>query len=208
MQTKLKQRFQKFFSIMLTTLMVLTSLAPTVFAQAKQNPIEVGPYDLTILDSTHDGKEIDYKKEGKPGYNDYLNDPKKFTQPVGKDQKVSKLSLKLAVNLSAKEAIKEGDTKEIEADLGDEFKNATSTAKPIRYGTGDEIGTYVYNKGKFVLTFSGDYIKNNEVKDLTTTLRTDDVTISNTKMGTGTNGEKSTLYGKVVDKTIIAGYEK
>ncbi|MBW9213198.1 MULTISPECIES: Cna B-type domain-containing protein, partial [Terrabacteria group] len=77
-----------------------------------------------------------------------------------------------------------------------------------RYGTGDEIGTYVYNKGKFVLTFSGDYIKNNEVKDLTTTLRTDDVTISNTKMGTGTNGEKSTLYGKVVDKTIIAGYEK
>uniref|UniRef100_UPI001C6DD7D1 Cna B-type domain-containing protein n=1 Tax=Bacillati TaxID=1783272 RepID=UPI001C6DD7D1 len=77
-----------------------------------------------------------------------------------------------------------------------------------RYGTGDEIGTYVYNKGKFVLTFSGDYIKNNEVKDLTTTLRTDDVTISNTTYGTGTNGEKSTLYGKVVDKTIIAGYEK
>ncbi len=208
MRTKLKEKGKKLLTIAMSCLM-LFGMLPGASMQAfaenggnKLNPTDISSYSFDIVDNAHGGAKIDYKTQGDSGYNDYLNNPSKFNQPVGKDQKESELSLKF--NFTYKGKIKAGDTLEIPVSLGDEFAAASFPNTTLRDASGKEIGSYIYNAGKFKINFSKDV----EGQSLTATLNSGAVKFSNTKLGTGTNGEKAAIYGKVMNSTIVAGYEK
>ena len=207
MRANLKEKGRKLATLMLAALMVLGSSMPGMQAFAenggsKLSATDIKTYSFDIIDGTHGGAKIDYKTQGGSGYNDYLNNPSKFNQPVGKDQKESELSLKF--NFTYKGEVKAGDTLEIPVSLGDEFAAASFPNTTLRDSSGKEIGSYIYNSGKFKIEFSKDL----EGQTVTATLNAGAVKFSNTKLGTGTNGEKAAIYGKVMGSTIVAGYEK
>lgn len=210
---KKRGKIQKLTSFLLVFVMLLEVMLQSkpVFAEnggSKLSTTDIKTYSFDIIDGTHGGAKIDYKTQGEEGYNDYLNDPKKFTQPVGKDQKESELSIKLNFQYGSETAIKEGDTLEIPASLGTELAGVSFPNTSLRDGSGNELGSYSYNQGKFVLNFSGNYIKTGNVKNFSTSLNAGSVKVPNTTQGTGTNGEKIAVYGKIMDSTIVAGYEK
>lgn len=165
-------------------------------------------YTLKFTDTTHDGASIEFKTQGESGYADYLNNPSKFTQPIGKGQKESSLSVNLNLTYKGSEAIKEGDTLEIPASLGEELAQASFGDKPLTDTSGKIIGSYSYSSGKFVLNFSGENINTGNVEEFSALLTTDSVKVANTTYGTGINGDKVPVYGKVLNSTIVAGYEK
>lgn len=215
MKSKLKQKSKKLLTIVMSML-IMFGMIPATSLQAfaengsrgALNPANITSYDLSIIDKTHGDAKIEYKKQGDSGYNDYLSNPSKFSQVVGKDQKVSEVYISFLANYSATERLKEGDTLEIPISLGTELKNASFADVPLKDGAGNVLGKYRYSAGKFILSFSGDYIKNTEVKNFTAALKSGSVSISNTTMGTGTNGEKVVMHGEVLGTPIIAGYEK
>ncbi|MDO4779037.1 MAG: Cna B-type domain-containing protein, partial [Tissierellia bacterium] len=169
---------------------------------------DINNYSFSIVDRTHDNAIIEHKKEGEEGYSDYLNNPSKFNQVVGKDEKISGLSVNFSFSYSGSEGIKEGDTLEIPAYLGTELQNASFANVPLADTSGVTLGTYSYNSGKFILSFSGEHVKNDNVQNFSALLTSSSVSVPNTTFGTGTNGEKTVIHGKVLDTNIIAGYEK
>ncbi|MEB3073253.1 Cna B-type domain-containing protein [Parvimonas sp. C2] len=207
MRIYLKDKSKRLFAILLSCLMVVGAILPgmQIFANSKLDLKNVTIKSFDIIDSANGEQKIEYKKQGDEGYDDYLKDPSKFKTVVCQNQKKSNLSLKLEMTYKGTEPIKEGDTLEVPAYIKP-FDEATYSAQQLTDNQGNPIGTYEYRNGKFVITFSGDHIKNK--KEVSLNLSTPKRTVSNTLYGEGDDIEKTPVYGKLGDKQIIVGYEK
>lgn len=207
MRIYLKDKSKRLFAILLSCLMVVGAILPgmQIFANSKLDLKNVTIKSFDIIDSANGEQKIEYKKQGDEGYDDYLKDPSKFKTVVCQNQKKSNLSLKLEMTYKGTEPIKEGDTLEVPAYIKP-FDEATYSAQQLTDNQGNPIGTYEYRNGKFVITFSGDHIKNK--KEVSLNLSTPKRTVSNTLYGEGDDIEKTPIYGQLGDKKIIVGYEK
>ena len=83
------------------------------------------------------------------------------------------------------------------------------TLKPFLDGNNNQLGTWEYKNGAVNITFSGDYIKNNVVKNFKAKFETGEMLNTLDYVGkTFVLGERATTYGKIGAKDVAMGYEK
>ncbi len=76
-------------------------------------------------------------------------------------------------------------------------------------GDNNQLGTFEYTDGKFVLKFSGDYLKNHSIKKFEITLQTGEITHYREDLGRSlTLGERALAEGVLGKDTLYAAYEK
>ena len=160
-----------------------------------------------IIDVANGNREIDYRTSDSSDYASFSADPSKFSNVVCEGQKNSKIKLALSIEYKSDNAIKEGDTLTIPAKHGGRITNFAS--KKLFDGTNHQIGNWEYKDGKVIITFSGDYIKNNSVKQFTASFETGEVVNYLSDMGkTSVNGERRILNGVLGKNKLIAAGEK
>ena len=160
-----------------------------------------------IIDVANGNKEIDYRTSDSSDYASFSANPSKFSNAVCEGQKNSKIKLALSIEYKSDNAIKEGDTLTIPAKHGGRITNFAS--KKLFDGTNHQIGNWEYKDGKVIITFSGDYIKNNSVKQFTASFETGEVVNYLSDMGkTSVNGERRILNGVLGKNKLIAAGEK
>lgn len=161
-----------------------------------------------IIDISDGNKEIEYLESSSPDYDHYKSDPSKFKNAVCENQKNSKIKLKLSIEYSGDNIINEGDTLTVPASHGGTLQSFTNRARPVEWN-GNVLGNCIYENGNFVLTFSGDYIKNNKVKQFSAYFETGEMTeYSLSQKKTTVLGEKTVKSGKLGKNSIIVPFEK
>ena len=160
-----------------------------------------------IFDVQNGNREIDYRTSDNAQFNDYKNNPSKFTNALNQGQRTLNYKLSLALEYASQEALKEGDTLTIPANLGHEMANFEKQA--LKDGEGHNLGTWEYKNGKVIIHFSGDYIKNNRVTKFKATFETGESTFHLTSAGKTFNlGERRIQEGQLGNKKIIVAREK
>ena len=168
---------------------------------------DVNITSFKIIDVYNGNREIDYRTSDDAQFTDYKNNPSKFTNALDEGQKTGVYKLSLALEYASQEALKEGDTLTIPANLGYEMSNFDKQV--LKDGEGHNLGTWEYKNGKVIINFSGDYIQNNRVTKFKATFETGDNTFHLSAAGKTFNlGERRIQEGQLGNKKIIVAREK
>ena len=160
-----------------------------------------------IVDVANGNKEIEYKKQSNPQYEEYKSDPSRFSNSLTENQKFSSVKLQLSISYKSKEALKDGDTLVIPAML--DADKADFDDKPLYDKENNEIGTWKYHNGNFAINFSGDYIKNNRVTEFTAEFETGEKKIYlGARPKTTKLGERMVEYGTLGREKIVFARER
>ena len=160
-----------------------------------------------IIDVANGNKEIDYRTSDNPEYAAFSADPKKFSNAVCQGQTNSRIKLNLSIAYKMDNAIQEGDTLTIPARHGGRIVDFAS--KKLFDGTNHQLGTWEYKNGNVIITFAGDYIKNNSVKQFTASFETGEVVNYLSDMGkTTVKDERRILNGALGINKLVAAGEK
>ena len=158
-----------------------------------------------IIDVANGNKEIDYRTSDNAQYTTYSNDPSKFANAICENQSQSSIKMELGISYSSVSPLKEGDKLTIPASLNVAANNFSN--KPLMDGTNHQLGTWEYKNGNFIISFSGDYIKNNRVTQFTASFETGQTAFllsdKTTKLG-----ERSVQFGKLGKETFVVAKEK
>lgn len=201
----------------ITFILSIVAMIAMVLLGGKTTAQEAGGSELSldnvtitsfkIIDVANGNKEIEYKKQSDAQYQEYKSDPSRFSNSLTENQKNSSVKLQLSISYQAKEAIKEGDTLVIPAML--DADKADFNDKPLFDGGNNEIGTWKYHNGNFVIYFSGDYIKNNKVTQFTATFETGEKKIYlGARPKTTKLGERMVDYGTLGKEKIVLARER
>ncbi|MDY5730885.1 MAG: Cna B-type domain-containing protein [Eubacteriales bacterium] len=214
MKSKLKSAVKKVFAVSITCLMIIGMIPVTMQSFAEDSggkelsldDVEIKSFK--IIDVSNGNKEIEYKKESDADYVSYKNGPDKFKSAVCQNQKDSKIKLNLNISYKSDNPIQEGDTLSIPASHSSVVGNFSNNPVPIKNTLGKTLGTWIYKNGNFVLTFTGDFIKDNLVKEFSATFETGEVIeYSSLKKKHSETGKKYVEQAKLGKQDIIVPYE-
>lgn len=188
--------------------MLFIGLIVACFAPQRVSAQELSLDDVTIqsfkiIDTTHGDAEIEYSlsSDASP-----KTDPAAFSNAICQDQKGSSLKLEAKVAYSGNNAIQDGDTLTIPAKIG---RSLNFAPRPLLDSDNNQLGTFEYTDGKFVLRFSGDYLKNHSIKKFEATLQTGKMWQHLNALGRSmTLGERALDEGALGKDTLYAAYEK
>lgn len=188
---------------LLAALFFLMGFSPqNAFAQ-ELSLNDVTIQSFKIIDTTHNNAEIEYSlsSDASP-----KTDPTTFSNAICQDQKSSSLKLEAKVAYNSSESIQDGDTLVIPAKVGRPLDFAP---RPLLDSDNNQLGTFEYTDGKFVLKFSGDYLKNHSIKKFEVTLQTGKIWQHPNALGCSmTLGERALAEGVLGKDTLYAAYEK
>lgn len=188
--------------------MLFIGLIVVCFAPQRVSAQELSLDDVTIqsfkiIDTIHGDAEIEYSlsSDASP-----KTDPAAFSNAICQDQKGSSLKLEAKVAYNGSNAIQDGDTLTIPAKIGHSLNFAP---RPLLDSDNNQLGTFEYTDGKFVLRFSGDYLKNHSIKKFEMTLQTGEMRQYREDLGRSmTLGERALAEGVLGKDTLYAAYEK
>lgn len=189
---------------LLATLALLVGLDTRSALAQELSLDDVTIQSFKIIDTTHGDAEIEYSlsSEASP-----KTDPAAFSNAICEGQKVSSLKLEAKVAYDGSDAIQDGDTLTIPAKAG--VFPQDFVARPLLDGDDNQVGTFEYTDGKFVLKFSGDYVKNHSIKKFTVTLQTGKMWQHVGNAGyTTTQGERALVKGMLGKDTLYTAYEE
>lgn len=188
---------------LLATLLLLVSVdTRSAFAQ-ELSLDDVTIQSFKIIDAMHGDAEIEYSlsSEASP-----KTDPAAFSNAICEGQKLSSLKLAAKVAYDGSDAIQDGDTLTIPASVG---RGLNFAPRPLLDGDNNQLGTFEYTDGKFVLKFSGDYLKNHSIKKFEITLQTGEMLQFREALGRSmTLGDRALAKGVLGKDTLYAAYEK
>ena len=188
---------------LLATLLLLVSVdTRSAFAQ-ELSLDDVTIQSFKIIDAMHGDAEIEYSlsSEASP-----KTDPAAFSNAICEGQKLSSLKLAAKVAYDGSDAIQDGDTLTIPASVG---RGLNFAPRPLLDGDNNQLGTFEYTDGKFVLKFSGDYLKNHSIKKFEITLQTGEMLQYREALGRSmTLGDRALAEGVLGKDTLYAAYEK
>ena len=188
---------------LLATLALLVGLdTRSAFAQ-ELSLDDVTIQSFKIIDAMHGDAEIEYSlsSEASP-----KTDPAAFSNAICEGQKLSSLKLAAKVAYDGSDAIQDGDTLTIPASVG---RGLNFAPRPLLDGDNNQLGTFEYTDGKFVLKFSGDYLKNHSIKKFEITLQTGEMLQYREALGRSmTLGDRALAEGVLGKDTLYAAYEK
>ena len=201
----------------ITFILSIVAMIAMVLLGGKTTAQEAGGSELSldnvtvtsfkITDVTNGNREIEYKKQSDAQYEEYKNDPSRFSNALNEGQIDMQIKLDLSVSYSAQEALKEGDTLVIPATIDGDRKDFAS--KPFFDGENHELGTWEYKNGNVVIHFSGDYIKNNKVTKFTASFETGLIKLYLTSRPKTTKlGERLADPGTIGKEKFVVGREK
>ena len=188
---------------LLATLALLVGLDTRSALAQELSLDDVTIQSFKIIDATHGDAEIEYSlsSEASP-----KTDPTAFSNAICEGQKVSSLKLEAKVAYDGSDAIQDGDTLTIPASVG---RGLNFASRPLLDGNNNQLGTFEYTNGKFVLKFSGDYLKNHSIKKFEITLQTGEMLQYREDLGRSmTLGERALAEGVLGKDTLYAAYEK
>lgn len=188
---------------LLATLALLVGLDTRSALAQELSLDDVTIQSFKIIDTTHGDAEIEYSlsSEASP-----KTDPAAFSNAICEGQKVSSLKLEAKVAYDGSDAIQDGDTLTIPASVG---RGLNFAPRPLLDGDNNQLGTFEYTNGKFVLKFSGDYLKNHSIKKFEITLQTGEMLQYREDLGRSmTLGERALAEGVLGKDTLYAAYEK
>lgn len=188
---------------LLATLALLVGLDTRSALAQELSLDDVTIQSFKIIDTTHGDAEIEYSlsSEASP-----KTDPAAFSNAICEGQKVSSLKLEAKVAYDGSDAIQDGDTLTIPASVG---RGLNFASRPLLDGNNNQLGTFEYTNGKFVLKFSGDYLKNHSIKKFEITLQTGEMLQYREDLGRSmTLGERALAEGVLGKDTLYAAYEK
>lgn len=188
---------------LLATLALLVGLDTRSALAQELSLDDVTIQSFKIIDTTHGDAEIEYSlsSEASP-----KTDPAAFSNAICEGQKVSSLKLEAKVAYESSNAIQDGDTLTIPAHIG---RSLNFAALPLTDGDGNQLGTFEYTDGKYVLKFSGDYLKDHSLKKFEATLRTGEMQNYRDALGrTMTLGDRALAEGVLGKDTLYAAHEK
>ncbi|MBC2576880.1 Cna B-type domain-containing protein, partial [Peptostreptococcus canis] len=181
----------------------------------RENPTGPGALSLDnvkiksfkIIDVANGNKEIDYKVSDDSQYNEYSSDPTKFSSALCEGQNNSIIKLQMELEYKSDKTIIEGDTLEIPVTYGGFLKNFSSQI--LKDGTNKVIGTWEYKNGNIIIKFSGDYIRNNQIKSFGASFETGEMMNYNGDQKKSFNlGERYTGFGKLGKNDLSIAIEK
>lgn len=188
---------------LLATLLLLVSVdTRSAFAQ-ELSLKDVTIQSFEIIDTTHGDAEIEYSlsSEASP-----KTDPAAFSNAICQNQTKSALRLEAKVAYDGSDAIQDGDTLAIPAKIG---HSQDFASRPLVDGDGNQLGTFEYTDGKYLLKFSGDYIKDHSIKKFDATLQTGVLWNASDVLGRTTElGERALVKGTLGKDVLYAAYEK
>ena len=188
---------------LLATLALLVGLDTRSALAQELSLDDVTIQSFKIIDTTHGDAEIEYSlsSEASP-----KTDPAAFSNAICEGQKVSSLKLEAKVAYDGSDAIQDGDTLTIPASVG---RGLNFAPRPLLDGDNNQLGTFEYTDGKFVLRFSGDYLKNHSIKKFEMTLQTGEMLQYREDLGRSmTLGERALAEGVLGKDTLYAAHEK
>lgn len=188
---------------LLATLALLVGLDTRSALAQELSLDDVTIQSFKIIDTTHGDAEIEYSlsSEASP-----KTDPTAFSNAICEGQKASSLKLEAKVAYDGSDAIQDGDTLTIPASVG---RGLNFASRPLLDGNNNQLGTFEYTNGKFVLKFSGDYLKNHSIKKFEITLQTGEMLQYREDLGRSmTLGERALAEGVLGKDTLYAAYEK
>ena len=205
---KYEKKLKKIFSWLFASAMILSVMSlSNVKAAGKELGMDHAKVTSFEITDTVDGKTIQYKKESEADYSSYESNPDQFSNAVCQNQQDSRIKLKLGVSYDAPDVLQEGDTLTINGDYGGKLENFTENPLPIKVGN-NVLGTWVYKDGKFILTFSGDFIRDHQVKKFSAYFETGEMLIRSASLEKSTEkGKKYVQYGKVGKEKICTPFE-
>ncbi|MBC2576879.1 Cna B-type domain-containing protein, partial [Peptostreptococcus canis] len=161
-----------------------------------------------IIEVSRGDREIDYRvSDNQPEFDNFSNDPTKFSNAICEDGKFSKLKLELSMEYNGTNPIKEGDILNIPANL--EQALASFSEQALFDGTNHQLGTWEYKRGVISIKFGGDYIKNNQITKVTASFKTGDIAgYLNAYGQTFNKGERVAARGKIGKNDFVAAWEK
>lgn len=213
MKLEIRQMSKKMLTLVVSCIMLFVTSIPNIQAYAQGvtgdnlslDNVRIRTFKIT--DVANGNKEIDYRTSDNPQYNDFLNDTTKFSNALCENQTNSKYKLNLEISYLSQNPIKEGDKLIIPGSIGNNVVDFAS--KPLMDGTNHQLGTWEYKNGKFVISFSGDYIKNNRVTQFTASFETGETAVSlNDKDKTTNLGERKVQIGTLGKEKLIVAREK
>lgn len=188
---------------LLATLALLVGLDTRSALAQELSLDDVTIQSFKIIDTTHGDAEIEYSlsSEASP-----KTDPAAFSNAICEGQKFSSLKLEAKVAYDGSDAIQDGDTLTIPASVG---RGLNFAPRPLLDGDNNQLGTFEYTDGKFVLKFSGDYLKNHSIKKFEITLQTGEMLQYREALGRSmTLGDRALAEGVLGKDTLYAAYEK
>ena len=188
---------------LLATLALLVGLDTRSALAQELSLDDVTIQSFKIIDTTHGDAEIEYSlsSEASP-----KTDPAAFSNAICEGQKISSLKLEAKVAYDGSDAIQDGDTLTIPASVG---RGLNFAPRPLLDGDNNQLGTFEYTDGKFVLKFSGDYLKNHSIKKFEITLQTGEMLQYREALGRSmTLGDRALAEGVLGKDTLYAAYEK
>lgn len=209
MGTDFRIKFKKVLMIVFSCVLLLGSGIFGIQAHAEEDISldDVRIRNFKIIDVANGNKEIDYRVSDDAQYDEYLNDATKFSNALCENQTNSKYKLNLEISYSSQNPLKEGDKLTIPGSIGANVLDFAS--KPLMDGTNHQLGTWEYKNGKFVITFSGEYINNNRVTQFTASFETGETAVSlNDKDKTTNLGERKVQIGLLGKEKLVVAREK
>ncbi len=159
-----EKRLKKLLALFLAIIIGLGTYTPV---QAAGTVLPIDSAHLTINDFVisreNDGTPITWKRDGDPG----ADDPATYESKVEVN---TYLKLKIDISYTAESPVQPGDTLTIPADHGGGKINFG--AQKLLDGSGNEIGTWEYKGGSFIITFGGDYISTHNVTEVDAVMET------------------------------------
>ena len=200
-------------AILLSCILMFVTLIPGMKAfgqDALGDNLSIDNVRITsfkLIDISKGNKEIEYKTNDTIQYDEFTNDPSKFSSVFAEGQTDSMFKLQLSISYSSQNPLKEGDKLIIPASL-DRDKTDFSL-KPLLDGTNHELGKWEYKDGKIVITFSGEYIKNNRVTQFTASFETGEMGLYiSTRPKTTKLGERRAEFGNIGKQRFVVGVER
>ena len=190
--------------VMLFIGMLVACFAPQRVSAQELSLDDVTIQSFKIIDTTHGDAEIEYSlsSDASP-----KTDPAAFSNAICQDHKISALKLEAKVAYNSSNAIQDGDTLTIPAKAGVFPQNFAP--RPLLDSDNNQLGTFEYTDGNFVLKFSGDHLKNYSIKKFTITLQTGELWQQIGNAGyTTTQGERALITGKLGKDTLYTAYEE
>ncbi|WP_018371795.1 Cna B-type domain-containing protein, partial [Streptococcus massiliensis] len=205
----MKMFSKKVFALFLAFVMMILAV-PFHHVSAEDNQLSLDDVKIKsfkIIDVADSDKEIEYKLSGDSDYTAYSKDPAKFSNALNEGQKNSKIKLNLAIEYKGNTALKEGDTLTIPATHGG--SKFDFSQQVLKDKDNKVLGSWEYKKGNFVIKFSGDYIRDNQVKKFTASFETGEMINYRVDAGfTTTLGERRALFGKLGKQDLCIAAEK
>ena len=213
MKVEIRERSKKILVVLLSCIMLLSTGMPNIQVYAQGATGENLSLDnvrirsFKITDVANGNKEIDYRTSDNAQYDEYKNDSTKFSNALCENQTNSKYKLNLEISYSSQNPINEGDKLIIPGSIGNNIVDFAS--KPLMDGTNHQLGTWEYKNGDFVISFYGDYIKNNRVTQFTASFETGETAVSlNDKDKTTNLGERKVQIGNLGKEKLVVAREK